>query len=299
MNQDPKQTNNDNAPQEDKQEFPRDYYETLKLKPNATMSQIESSYKHLSLKHHPQQYKDKSNKPNDITFAHISEAYQALIDPARRKQYDEYLKKNPVTPKTRESDVYPYHNYHMMMPEERFYLSPFHFRSHPASPFFSLYGYHPINPFEHFNYFLNHGLFDSEDLEFFDLSTGQLGNQRDKDDFFAENDLRDYMKKNNVNSVQASKLVTKNTKFENGVRTTITETKKIGPDGVETHFIKEETDDGKGNKSLKYLDKLPDKKREEIKTHIETPQTKETGDDRKSEGVKGDDGKQEGMKIEK
>jgi len=270
--QEKSQTQSQTKSQGQEDSFPLDYYDTLNLRSTATMADIDRAYKRLALKYHPRNFrKQPSRTDNEINFAYVSEAYQALIDPERRKKYDEYLAKNPekkqVAKKTSSNVTDKYRS-----PDELFMPNPFSFRSHPLSPYVDIFGIAPMNPFDHFNYFLNHGMFDDEDLEFFGWRNPQaMMNWNNDNEFFGQKELQDYMKTTGGKVVQTSKKVIKNTKVENGVRTTVTETRKVDPDGHVTHLVKEEIDDGKGNKSVRYLDSLPDSKRNEIKEHIETP----------------------------
>src|SRR5258705_8563809 len=65
----------------------QDYYAVLGVPASATQDELKKAYRKLAAKHHP----DKN--PNDPkaadTFKGISEAYQTLGDPEKRKQYDE------------------------------------------------------------------------------------------------------------------------------------------------------------------------------------------------------------------
>jgi hypothetical protein len=251
---------------------PLDYYETLNLRSTASMTDVDRAYRRLALKYHPKNFRKlPSRTENEINFAYVSEAYQALIDPERRRKYDEYLAKNPEKKqmgKNEPSNVTDKHR----SSDETAVSTPFCFRSNPMSPYLEIFGIAPMNPFDHFNYFLNNGMFEDEDLQLFGLKTPHTTMSFDNDnEFFGQKELQDYMKTSGSKVVQTSKKVVKNTKVENGVRTTITETRKVEPDGHVTHFIKEEIDDGKGNKSVRYLDSLPDTRRNEIKEHVETP----------------------------
>lgn len=60
------------------------YYETLKVSMDASYDEIKKSYRSLVKQHHP----DKKGGNEDI-FKRISEAYETLSDPSRRKKYDD------------------------------------------------------------------------------------------------------------------------------------------------------------------------------------------------------------------
>uniref|UniRef100_A0AB39JCM3 Dnaj Domain-Containing Protein n=1 Tax=Florenciella sp. virus SA2 TaxID=3240092 RepID=A0AB39JCM3_9VIRU len=63
-----------------------DHYTTLKLtKEQATPENIKKNYKKMALKYHP----DRGGDPE--MFKKISEAYQILSDPVKKRQYD-----NPI-----------------------------------------------------------------------------------------------------------------------------------------------------------------------------------------------------------
>jgi curved DNA-binding protein len=63
-----------------------DYYATLGVNRNATQEEIKKAYRKLAMKNHPDRGGD------DRKFAEINEAYETLIDPQKRQQYD-----NPQT----------------------------------------------------------------------------------------------------------------------------------------------------------------------------------------------------------
>lgn len=58
------------------------YYEILEINKQASLEEIKKSYKKLAIKHHP----DKGGDPD--YFNNISEAYQVLSDPDKRRIYD-------------------------------------------------------------------------------------------------------------------------------------------------------------------------------------------------------------------
>jgi curved DNA-binding protein CbpA len=61
------------------------YYEILGVNIKAKPEEIKKAYKKLSMKYHP----DK-NSGQDDKFKEINEAYSILIDPEKRKYYDNY-----------------------------------------------------------------------------------------------------------------------------------------------------------------------------------------------------------------
>lgn len=65
----------------------RDYYEVLGVSKNASDQEIKSAYRKLARLHHPDI--DKSSGAAD-KFKEISEAYQVLSDPNKKKSYDQF-----------------------------------------------------------------------------------------------------------------------------------------------------------------------------------------------------------------
>ena len=63
-----------------------DYYEILGVPHDATPEQIHRAYRRLALKYHPD--KNPGNKEAEEKFKLISEAYQVLSDPEKRRIYD-------------------------------------------------------------------------------------------------------------------------------------------------------------------------------------------------------------------
>ena len=69
--------------------MPRDYYEVLGVDKSADADAIKKAYRNLAKKYHP----DVSTEPKDVAeakFKEISEAYEVLSDPEKRKLYDQY-----------------------------------------------------------------------------------------------------------------------------------------------------------------------------------------------------------------
>ena len=64
----------------------KDYYLVLGVKESSSQAQIKKSYRKLALKYHPD--KNPGDKKAEEMFKKISEAYYALGDDKRRKEYD-------------------------------------------------------------------------------------------------------------------------------------------------------------------------------------------------------------------
>ncbi len=65
----------------------RDYYEVLGLKKGASEAEIKSAYRQMARKHHPDIDKTAGA---EAKFKEISEAYQVLSDPQKKKTYDQF-----------------------------------------------------------------------------------------------------------------------------------------------------------------------------------------------------------------
>ncbi|MBI3126357.1 MAG: DnaJ domain-containing protein [Candidatus Tectomicrobia bacterium] len=64
----------------------RDYYEVLGVKRDASEDEIKRAFKRLARKHHPDL--NPGDKQAEGRFKEIGEAYAALSDPQKRRQYD-------------------------------------------------------------------------------------------------------------------------------------------------------------------------------------------------------------------
>ena len=73
----------------------RDYYEVLGVSKSASADEIKSAYRKLARKHHPDI--DKSAGAGE-KFKEVSEAYQILSDPSKKKQYDQFGHAGPANP---------------------------------------------------------------------------------------------------------------------------------------------------------------------------------------------------------
>lgn len=76
------------------------YYDVLQVSQDASEEVIKAAYKSLAKKYHP----DSGEVPDSSEFVKIEEAYQTLVDPEKRKKYDQQLSKNMES-----VDVISYH----------------------------------------------------------------------------------------------------------------------------------------------------------------------------------------------
>ena len=75
----------------DTQAFKHDYYNTLGLEAVATETEIKLAFRQLALKFHP----DKNPDPEaEQKFHDITEAYEVLRDPEKRRSYDDTMAQN-------------------------------------------------------------------------------------------------------------------------------------------------------------------------------------------------------------
>ena len=65
----------------------KDYYKILGIEKSASSSDIKSAYRKLAKKYHPDLNQDNKDAAAE-KFKEISEAYEILADPQKKKMYD-------------------------------------------------------------------------------------------------------------------------------------------------------------------------------------------------------------------
>merc|ERR1719389_535831 len=68
-----------------------DYYEVLGVEKDASDAELAKAYKKLALKHHPDKNPDRKEQAEE-EFKKLTEAYDILRCPEKRKVYDQYGK---------------------------------------------------------------------------------------------------------------------------------------------------------------------------------------------------------------
>ncbi|MBN1442088.1 MAG: molecular chaperone DnaJ [Planctomycetes bacterium] len=68
----------------------KDYYEVLGVSRDAGEADIKRAYRQLALKYHPD--KNPGDREAERAFKEVSEAFEVLVDPEKRKLYDRYGK---------------------------------------------------------------------------------------------------------------------------------------------------------------------------------------------------------------
>ena len=89
----------------------QDYYEILNVPRKATLKQIKRAYRSLALKYHPDHVPKGLKKEAESKFKEVSEAYQVLSAPNKRKIYDEGTDGWNINqdPAVRRANIYKYY----------------------------------------------------------------------------------------------------------------------------------------------------------------------------------------------
>ncbi len=66
----------------------KDFYKTLGVSKNASQDEIKKAYRKLAMKYHPD--KNKGDKSAEEKFKEVTEAYEVLGNPEKKKAYDTY-----------------------------------------------------------------------------------------------------------------------------------------------------------------------------------------------------------------
>jgi molecular chaperone DnaJ len=66
----------------------KDYYQIIGVDRNATQDEIKKAYRKLALKYHPD--RTKGDKNAEAKFKEAAEAYEVLVDPNKKAQYDRF-----------------------------------------------------------------------------------------------------------------------------------------------------------------------------------------------------------------
>ena len=90
----------------------RDYFQILGLERNATQNDIKKSFRQLARKYHPDL--NQGEKSYEAKFKEISEAYEVLSDPLKRKRYEQFgyhWKRTGVNRSSTDADFGRYGNF--------------------------------------------------------------------------------------------------------------------------------------------------------------------------------------------
>lgn len=70
----------------------QDYYQILGVARDASDDDVKKAYRKLALKWHPDRHPEEKKAEAEEQFKRISEAYEVLSDPEKRKKYDRFGK---------------------------------------------------------------------------------------------------------------------------------------------------------------------------------------------------------------
>src|SRR5260370_2458434 len=73
--------------------MPRDYYDVLGVKRNASEDEIKKAYRKLARQYHPD--RNPGDKQAETRFKEVQAAYDVLSDKTKRSQYDRFGEAGP------------------------------------------------------------------------------------------------------------------------------------------------------------------------------------------------------------
>lgn len=85
--------------------MPKNYYSTLGLPPNATEEQIRSRFRELARQRHPDRFQGEEKERAEREFQAITEAFNILSNPERRRMHDLDLARGEAPPPTDTSQL--------------------------------------------------------------------------------------------------------------------------------------------------------------------------------------------------
>ena len=74
------------------------YYTILGVPSNATTNQIRERFLQLAREKHPDRFADEEKVEAEAQFQKVTQAYNVLVDPDRRRQYDQQLVQRTASP---------------------------------------------------------------------------------------------------------------------------------------------------------------------------------------------------------
>jgi DnaJ-class molecular chaperone len=86
----------------------KDYYQILEIPYESTPDQIKNAYRRLVRKYHPDMNKELDKEEAEEKFKLVQEAYETLIDPIKKYDYDKSLFSRELNLETEFNDIESY-----------------------------------------------------------------------------------------------------------------------------------------------------------------------------------------------